>query len=273
MSQLGTCFKRLVEQNKTALIPFVTAGDPDPGFTVELMHELVAAGADIIELGVPFSDPMADGPVIQAADERALKHHVSLTDVISMVSEFRQQDKSTPIVLMGYLNPVEILGYERFSDLAAAAGVDGVLVVDMPPEEAGEFSPLMRDRQIDVIYLVAPTTDAERIKLISDRASGYLYYVSLKGVTGANTLDVGAVAEKIAEIKKISNLPIGVGFGIKDGQTAQAVAKIADAVVVGSALVKQVELAQQDHEIIKSRISDILRDMRSMMDNSNGSAE
>ena len=273
MSQLASCFQALKAQNKKALIPFVTAGDPDPGFTVELMHELVAAGADIIELGVPFSDPMADGPVIQAADERALKHHVSLTDVLSMVSEFRQQNKSTPIVLMGYLNPVEILGYQRFSDMAAAAGVDGVLVVDMPPEEADEFYPLMRNKQIDVIYLISPTTDAERIKLISNKASGYLYYVSLKGVTGANTLDVDAVAEKIAEIKSISDLPIGVGFGIKDGQTAQAVAKIADAVVVGSALVKQVELGQPDHQQIKSRISDILRDMRSMMDNSNGSAE
>ncbi len=273
MSQLDACFKALSAQNKKALIPFVTAGDPDPGFTVELMHELVAAGANIIELGVPFSDPMADGPVIQAADERALKHHVSLTDVLSMVTEFRQQDQSTPIVLMGYLNPVEILGYERFSELAAAAGVDGVLVVDMPPEEAGEFSPLMREKQIDVIFLVSPTTDAERIKLISDKASGYLYYVSLKGVTGANTLDIDAVAKKIAEIKTISNLPIGVGFGIKDGQTAQAVAKIADAVVVGSALVKQVELAQQDHQQIKIRIGDILREMRSRMDKSNGSAE
>ena len=273
MSQLGTCFRQLAAENKKALIPFVTAGDPDPGFTVELMHELVAAGADIIELGVPFSDPMADGPVIQAADERALKHHVSLTDVLSMVSEFRQQDKSTPIVLMGYLNPVEILGYERFSDLAATAGVDGVLIVDMPPEEAGEFSPLMREKQIDVIYLVSPTTNAERIRLINDKASGYLYYVSLKGVTGANTLDVNAVAEKIAEIKTISKLPVGVGFGIKDGQTAQAVARIADAVIVGSALVKQVELGQQDYQKIKSGISGILRDMRSMMDSGNGSIE
>jgi tryptophan synthase alpha chain len=273
MSRLGTCFSQLAAQDKKALIPFVTAGDPDPGFTVELMHKLVEAGADIIELGVPFSDPMADGPVIQAADERALKHHVSLTDVLSMVSEFRQQDKSTPVVLMGYLNPVEILGYQRFADLAASAGVDGVLVVDMPPEEAGEFSPLMLEKQIDVIYLVSPTTDAERIRLINDQASGYLYYVALKGVTGANTLDVDAVAEKIAEIKTISKLPIGVGFGIKDGQTAQAVAKIADAVIVGSALVKQVELGRQDYQKIKSRISGILRDMRSMMDTGNGSIE
>lgn len=273
MSLLGPCFKQLAAQNKTALIPFVTAGDPVPEFTVELMHELVVSGADIIELGVPFSDPMADGPVIQAADERALKHHVSLTDIFTMVTQFRQQDKATPIVLMGYLNPVEILGYQRFSELAAAAGVDGVLIVDMPPEEAGEFLPLMREKQIDVIYLVSPTTDAERIKLISDQASGYLYYVSLKGVTGANTLDIDAVAKKVAEIKTISDLPIGVGFGIKDGQTARAIAKIADAVVVGSALVKQVELAQQDHQKIKIKIGEILREMRSMMDNSNGSAE
>lgn len=273
MSQLDACFKQLASQNKTALVPFVTAGDPVPNFTVGLMHEMVAAGANIIELGVPFSDPMADGPVIQAADERALKHHVSLTDVLSMVTEFRSQDRSTPIVLMGYLNPVEILGYQKFSELAAAAGVDGVLIIDMPPEEAGEFAPLMQDKQIDLIYLVSPTTDAERIKLISDQASGYLYYVSLKGVTGASTLDVSAVADKIAEIKMITDLPIGVGFGIKDGKTAQAIAKIADAVVVGTALVKQVELAQQDHHQIKSRISEILREMRFMMDNSGGSTE
>jgi len=266
MSRLSTCFDDLKKQKLKALIPFVTAGDPDPGFTVGLMHAMVTAGANIIELGVPFSDPMADGPVIQAADERALKHHVSLNNVLDMVTEFRQQDQSTPVVLMGYLNPVEIMGYDKFADRAEAAGVDGVLVVDMPPEEASEFSAIMKARQIDLIYLISPTTDKARIQLISAQASGYLYYVSLKGVTGANSLDVDSVAAKLAEIRSITDLPIGVGFGIKDGSTAQSVSRIADAVVVGSALVKQIEAAPHNPTQITTGITDRLREMRSMMD-------
>ncbi len=266
MSQLKACFEQLARLNKKALIPFITAGDPHPDFTVELMHEMVVAGADIIELGVPFSDPMADGPVIQAADERALRHHVSLEDVLSMVAQFRQQDTRTPVVLMGYLNPVEMMGYTRFAQRAAEVGVDGVLLVDMPPEEAGELASMLESLQIDSIYLIAPTTDKERIKLISDKASGYLYYVSLKGVTGANTLDVDAVAQKVAEIKTISDLPIGVGFGIKDGATAQAVARVADAVVVGSALVNQIAVSEHDRQQIKAGVSAVLREMRLMMD-------
>ena len=266
MSRLAECFDDLKKRQIKALIPFVTAGDPEPDFTVGLMHDMVEAGANIIELGVPFSDPMADGPVIQAADERALKHHVSLSDVLDMVADFRQRDTSTPIVLMGYLNPVEILGYEKFADRAATAGVDGVLVVDMPPEEAEEFSAIMRDRQIDLIYLISPTTDKARIQLISSQASGYLYYVSLKGVTGANTLDVDAVARKLDEIRSITDLPVGVGFGIKDGATAQSVSQIADAVVVGSALVKQIEATPDNPSQITAGITDRLREMRSMMD-------
>ena len=266
MSRLSTCFDSLKKQKLKALIPFVTAGDPDPGFTVGLMHDMVTAGANIIELGVPFSDPMADGPVIQAADERALKHHVSLKDVLGMVEVFRQKDKTTPVVLMGYLNPIEIMGYEIFADRAEAVGVDGVLVVDMPPEEAREFSPVMRTRQIDLIYLISPTTDKARIGLISAQASGYLYYVSLKGVTGANTLDVDAVANKLAEIRSITDLPVGVGFGIKDGPTAQSVSRIADAVVVGSALVKKIEATPNNPSQITTGITDRLREMRSMMD-------
>ena len=266
MSRIRGCFTQLAKQNKKALIPFITAGDPHPDFTVELMHELVASGVDIIELGVPFSDPMADGPVIQAADERALSHHVSLEDVLSMVAEFRQQNSQIPVVLMGYLNPIEMMGYQRFSQRAAEAGVDGILVVDMPPEEAGEFAPMLKTRDIDLIYLIAPTTDKERIELISDNASGYLYYVSLKGVTGASTLDTNAVAKKVEEIKAISDLPVGVGFGIKDGATAQAVARIADAVVVGSALVNQIAKSEHDSQQIKSGISAVLSEMRLMMD-------
>jgi len=272
MSLLKACFDQLSKQNKKALIPFVTAGDPHPDFTVELMHELVVAGADIIELGVPFSDPMADGPVIQAADERALSHHVSLEDVLSMVAEFRKQNAWTPVVLMGYLNPVEMIGYARFTQRAAEVGVDGILVVDMPPEESDELALMLKASQIDLIYLISPTTDKERIKLIADKASGYLYYVSLKGVTGASTLDVDSVAQKLTEIRTVSELPLGVGFGIKDGATAQAVARIADAVVVGSALVNQIAMSENDHQQIKTNISAVLSEMRSMMDTSNEQA-
>lgn len=269
MSLLTSCFEQLKSQGKQALIPFITAGDPHPDFTVELMHEMVSAGADIIELGVPFSDPMADGPVIQAADERALSHHVTLDNVLAMVGEFRQQNTTTPIVLMGYLNPVEMMGYNPFADKAAAAGLDGVLVVDMPPEEADTFSDIMQSHDIDVIFLVSPTTNQQRIKLISDKASGYLYYVSLKGVTGANTLDIDSVASKLNDIRAISDLPIAVGFGIKNGQTAQAVGMIADAVVVGSALVKQIEQASDQPQKIKQGITSLLNEMRTRMDANN----
>jgi tryptophan synthase alpha chain len=266
VNRIDETFAELKAAGRQALIPFVTAGDPQPGATVPLMHEMVAAGADLIELGVPFSDPMADGPVIQAADERALAHHVSLRDVLGMVGEFRQRDGRTPVVLMGYLNPIEVMGYEHFADAAARAGVDGVLVVDLPPEEAEEFSALMKARGIAVIFLIAPTTDAERIAAIDARASGYLYYVSLKGVTGANSLDVDSVAAKLGEIRAISDLPVGVGFGIKDGATAQAVARVADAVVVGSALVRQIGRHADDPSSMNQSVTAILREMRAMMD-------
>ena len=273
MSLVSSCFERLKAHNKSALIPFITAGDPHPDFTVGLMHDMVAAGADIIELGVPFSDPMADGPVIQAADERALGHNVTLDNVLSMVGQFRSRDKTTPVVLMGYLNPVEMMGYRKFAEKAAISGLDGVLVVDMPPEEAEAFSGIMRSNNIDVIFLISPTTDNERIKLIAAKASGYLYYVSLKGVTGANTLDVDSVAAKLQDIRAITDLPVGVGFGIKDGRTAQAVAKIADAVVVGSALVQQIAQAPDQIDQIKKGITGLLSEMRSTMDAKDRSAE
>jgi len=266
MSRLAQTFTRLAKKSQKALIPFITAGDPQPDYTVPLMHDMVAAGASIIELGIPFSDPMADGPVIQAADERALAHHVSLHDVINMVSEFRQQDEQTPVVLMGYLNPIEIMGYAKFANHCASAGIDAVLIVDMPPEEAGEFTALMREQAVDIIYLISPTTDDERIRKISAVASGYLYYVSLKGVTGANTLDVDAVAQKLQQIRAITDLPLGVGFGIKDGATAQAVARVADAVVVGSALVRQIETHQRDQALMNSKLAATLQQMRNMMD-------
>ncbi len=265
MSRLAHCFSALKEQGKSALVPFVTAGDPHPKYTVDLMHNLVKSGSDIIELGVPFSDPMADGPVIQAADERALEHNVSLHNVFAMVKQFRDTDTVTPVVLMGYLNPIEIMGYQAFAELAQAAGVDAVLVVDLPPEEGDEFIKLTKQHGIDVIFLISPTTSQERIKLISASASGYLYYVSLKGVTGANSLDVASVKIKLKEIKALSDLPVAVGFGIKDGATAQAVAKIADAVVVGSVLVKKIAACPDDAAKFNSDISDVLIDMRHKM--------
>ena len=238
MSRIKKVFDSLQENNKTALIPFITAGDPSPDITVGLLHALVKGGADLIEIGIPFSDPMADGPVIQRASERALEHNVSLQQVINMVTEFRTQDPSTPIVLMGYLNPIEIMGYENFVEKASEAGVDGVLIVDLPPEETEGFTKLISDHQIDQVFLIAPTTEGDRLQAICDKASGFVYYVSLKGVTGSSRLDVDQVREKLDEIRAHTDLPIGVGFGIKDPESAAAVASVSDAVVVGSALVE-----------------------------------
>jgi tryptophan synthase alpha chain len=272
MSRINTCFAKLKAEGRKALIPYVTAGDPQPAVTVPLMHAMVQAGADIIELGVPFSDPMADGPVIQRAAERALEHHTSLHDVLAMVSEFRQQDADTPVVLMGYLNPVEVMGYAAFAKAAKQAGVDGVLTVDLPPEEADELGSALRAQQLDPIFLLAPTSDHERIKLICAAASGYVYYVAVKGVTGAGNLDVQAVADKLEQIRALTDLPVGVGFGIKDAQSAAAVSAVADAVVVGSALVQKIEEAQKveqaagQHDRINSEIADLLAQMRAGMD-------
>jgi len=266
MSRIAKCFEALKAANKKALIPYITAGDPDPGDTVPLAHALVKAGASILELGVPFSDPMADGPVIQRASERALAHRVSLKNVLEMVREFRKTDKDTPVVLMGYLNPVEVMGYEAFASAAADAGVDGVLTVDMPPEEAEPLSKALVARNIDPIYLLAPTTDAQRIKKICDAARGYVYYVSLKGVTGAATLDVKAVSEKVSQIRQLTSLPIGVGFGIKDASTASAIAELADAVVVGSALIKLIEQQMSNRANMISQVSELVSSMRQAMD-------
>ncbi len=266
MSRITKCFEALKAANKKVLIPYITAGDPDPGDTVPLAHALVKAGANIIELGVPFSDPMADGPVIQRASERALAHHVSLHNVLDMVREFRKQDQETPVVLMGYLNPVEVMGYKTFARSAADAGVDGVLTVDMPPEEAGPLSEALVAHDIDPIYLLAPTTDETRIKKICDAARGYVYYVSLKGVTGAASLDVAAVSEKIGQIRKLTKLPIGVGFGIKDASTAASIAEIADAVVVGSALIKIIEQQMSNRDAMIEQVSALVSSMRVAID-------
>ncbi|AHK78791.1 Tryptophan synthase alpha chain [Ectothiorhodospira haloalkaliphila] len=266
MSRIAARFEYLRSQGRKALIPYVTAGDPEPANTVPLMHELVNAGADIVELGVPFSDPMADGPVIQQACERALKHHVSLRDVLGMVREFRRDNTTTPVVLMGYLNPVEIMGYETFAREAAEAGVDGLLTVDLPPEEGADLVQTLTTNGIDPIFLLAPTSHEGRIKAICAAASGFVYYVSLKGVTGAATLDVDAVAEKLALIRQHTDLPVGVGFGISDAPTAARVGRVADAVVVGSALVKLLAANTQDLPAGRAAAADLLGEMRQAMD-------
>lgn len=266
MSRIQQCFEKLRSQGRKALIPYVTAGDPQPDLTVPLMHELVEAGADIIELGVPFSDPMADGPVIQLAMERALVHHVRLRDVLDMVQDFRESNQTTPVVLMGYLNPVERMGYEAFAEAAKVAGVDGVLTVDLPPEEADEVVNLFQGRGLDTIYLLSPTTTLERAAKICKRASGYIYYVSLKGVTGSSALDVSAVAHKLESLRTITDLPIGVGFGIRDGATAAAVASVADGVVVGSVLVNQIAEHAAQPAQARQAVGKVIREMRSAMD-------
>lgn len=268
MSRITSCFETLKGRHRKALIPYIMAGDPDPGLTVDLMHTAVEAGADIIELGVPFSDPMADGPVIQKAAERALQHGVSLRDVLAMVTRFREQDGVTPVVLMGYLNPIEVMGYGAFAEAAANAGIDGALTVDLPPEEAHDLLEVLTAKRIDPIFLLAPTTDDARIKRICQVASGYVYYVSLKGVTGAATLDTASVAAKLEQIRRHTTLPVGVGFGIKDAQSAAAVAKVADAVVVGSALIQTI-VAQLDQPTkIHTAVKDLLSGMRQSMDKS-----
>lgn len=244
MSRISETFKQL-GGGRAALIPFITAGDPDPSQTVALMHKLVEGGADLIELGIPFSDPMADGPVIQRASERALKKGMTPSGALEMVREFRQRDTKTPLILMGYMNLIEAFGYDEWVQAAADAGVDGEIVVDLPPEEAGELKSRMDERGLDSIYLLAPTTAPERMDLICKAARGFVYYVSLAGVTGASNLDDKQVRTRIEEIKSKAQLPVGVGFGIKDGASAAAIARFADAVVVGSALVDRVHRASE----------------------------
>jgi len=266
MSRISKHLEALRGRGRKALIPFITAGDPQPSVTVPTMHALVEAGADIIELGVPFSDPMADGPVIQHASERALLHHVSLRDVLAMVVEFRKSNSETPIVLMGYLNPIEVMGYEAFAKAAAEAGVDGVLTVDMPPEEAKELTAALQANGLDPIFLLAPTTGDARISRICELASGFVYYVSVKGITGAGNLDTDAVAERLQTIRGKTDLPVGVGFGIKDGDSAARVAAVADAVVVGSALVSRIEALQNEPESIPQQAAAFIAELRQAMD-------
>jgi len=266
MSRIRDRFAQLKQQGRKALIPYLTAGDPNPGFSVPLMHAMVEAGADILELGVPFSDPMAEGPVIQHAMERALVHQISLTQVIQLVASFRQQDKTTPVLLMGYLNPVEVMGYEKFVTQAVDAGVDGVLLVDLPPEEAQDLLTSARAKGLDVVFLVSPTTTDARIRTIAEASSGFVYYVSLKGVTGAGHLDIAGVSERVAKIKSMTELPVGVGFGIKDGESAKSIAAVADAIVVGSALVRLVEANISSLDNSRSAVMELIAVMRRAMD-------
>ena len=257
MSRIATTFAALKAQGRKALIPYVTAGDPQPDLSVELLLALAEAGADVIELGVPFSDPMADGPVIQKASERALAKGIGMTQVLEIVRGFRASNTTTPLVLMGYANPVERYdqrhGEGGFVRDAAAAGVDGVLVVDYPPEECEVFAASLQRAGLDLIFLLAPTSTEERMRQVGRIASGYVYYVSLKGVTGAGNLDVAAVAEAVPRIRRHVVVPVGVGFGIRDAATARAVADVSDAVVIGSRLVQLLEDAPRDGMVAAGR--------------------
>ncbi|WP_372590779.1 tryptophan synthase subunit alpha [Guyparkeria sp.] len=265
-SRLAPLFRRLAGENRAALIPYITAGDPDPQGTVELMHALVAGGVDALELGVPFSDPMADGPVIQAAHERALKSGLGLRGVLGLVAEFRQRDTETPVVLMGYQNPIEAMGLETFAQQASEAGVDGVLTVDLPPEEADDLVRVFAGAGIDPIFLLAPTTKGERARAVASRGSGFVYYVSLKGVTGSANLDVDALGSQLERIRETCDLPVGVGFGIRDAETAGRVAAVADAVIVGSAIVRLIHEQAVEHggvnEAVLGKVRDFVGEMR-----------
>ena len=272
MSRIPATFSRLKAQGRTALIPYVTAGFPFADITPELMHAMVAGGADVIELGVPFSDPSADGPVIQKAGDKALALGIGMVQVLDMVRSFRTQDATTPVVLMGYANPVERYnqkhdrhnGKSAFVADAAAAGVDGVLIVDYPPEECAGFAAELKDQGLDLIFLLAPTSTDERMQQVSAVASGYVYYVSLKGVTGAGTLDTAAVAAMLPRIRQHVSVPVGVGFGIRDAATARTIGKVADAVVIGSKIIQLIE-AQPRHQVAPVA-QDFLREIRTALD-------
>ena len=268
MSRISKKFLDLEKSKKTCLISYITAGDPTIAATPEIMDSLVDSGTDIIELGVPFSDPMADGPTIQRACERALKQNVSCFDIFQAVENFRKKDKTTPIVLMGYLNPIERIGYEKFSELASESGVDAILVVDLPHEEASDIVNVFKKDNLESIFLIAPNTDLSRIQKISKYASGFLYYVSLKGVTGASTLNINETREQLKNIKKAVNLPLAVGFGIKDAETAKSLSEDADAIVIGSAIVKIIEKDQNDKTKINGGIMDLMKPIRLGLDES-----
>jgi tryptophan synthase alpha chain len=264
MSRIQGRFQALARDKRKALIPYITAGDPHPSLTVPLMRALVEAGADILELGVPFSDPMADGPVIQRAGERALKHGVGLADVLRLVAEFRKQDQQTPLVLMGYANPIEAMGVEKFIAAAQAADIDGVIVVDYPPEECEPFAAAAKKHGIDPVFLLAPTSTDKRIEQVARVGSGYLYYVSLRGITGASHLDFSEISSRIPRIRAATRLPIGVGFGIRDAESACRVAQSADAVVIGSRIIQEIEAGSADGAV--ARVKAFLKPIRQALD-------
>jgi tryptophan synthase alpha chain len=264
MSRIQGRFAALAKTKRKALIPYITAGDPHPSLTLPLMRGLVEAGADILELGVPFSDPMADGPVIQRAGERALKHGVGLADILSMVKDFRKSDDATPVVLMGYANPIEAMGVEKFVAAAKAADVDGVIVVDYPPEECEQFAAQAKKAGIDPVFLLAPTSTDKRIEQVGRVGSGFLYYVSLRGITGASHMDLGDVAARIPKIRAATKLPIGVGFGIRDAESARRVAQTADAVVIGSRIIQEIEAGSADGAV--ARVKAFLKPIRQALD-------
>jgi tryptophan synthase alpha chain len=266
MSRIADTFSRLRTEGRRALVPYITAGDPHPDHSVSYMHALVRGGADVLELGVPFSDPMADGPVIQLACERALKHGTSLRDVLGMVKRFRADDDATPVVLMGYLNPIERFGFEAFAQAARAAGVDGVLIVDLSVDEAPDVAPQLRAQGLDCIFLLAPTSTGARMKAIASLGSGYVYYVSLKGVTGAASLDPADVATHVAEIRENLELPVAVGFGVRDAAGARAVGQHADGVVVGSALVQRIAELADTPEAVPAVLEQAARELRDALD-------
>lgn len=267
MNRITQRMNALKESGRKALITYVVSGDPRPSVTLDVMHELVANGVDIIELGIPFSDPMAEGPVIQMGHERALEHNTSLLDTLETVRQFRERDSGTPIVLMGYANPIERQGYDRFADAASAAGVDGVLTVDIPPEEAVGLNEALKRVGLENIFLLAPTTSPARIREIVSLASGFVYYVSLKGVTGAGHLDMDSVKNKLAEIRQMTDLPLCVGFGIKDGQSAKAVSEHGDGAVVGSVFVNKMgELKEASDAEVVAAVGGLAADLRRGLD-------
>jgi tryptophan synthase alpha chain len=264
MSRIAGRFAELKAAGRKALIPYITAGDPLKASTVPLLHGMVEAGSDILEIGVPFSDPMADGPAIQRASERALKNGIGLSDVLDLVKIFREKDPLTPVVLMGYANPIEAMGLEKFVDSAKSAGVDGVIVVDYPPEECGPFADLCGKAGIDCIFLLAPTSTDARIREVARAGTGYLYYVSLKGVTGVKSVDTAEVAAQLPRLRAASKLPIGVGFGIRDAESAHAISKIADAVIIGTRIVQEIESAGAEHAV--ARVKALLVPIRKALD-------
>ena len=266
MARLSARLNEIKESGQKALVAYLVAGDPNPKITVPLMHQMVDAGVDVIELGMPFSDPEAEGPIIQLAHERALIHKISLTRCLDMVREFREDNSITPVVLMGYLNPIESMGYDEFAEAAALAGVDGTIIVNFPPEEAGEFGDRLAEREVETVYLLSPTTTDERARKICGASRGFVYYVSLKGTTGAATLDLADVAEKMSRFRAFSDLPILVGFGIKDGASAKAIAELSDGAVVGSAIVKIMGDNADNPKLLKERVQALIRELRSALD-------